>query len=146
MHWALMTSRTWLVIAFLGSASVCGAAYDLAHTTPANRFITPSGKVSYTVTFADNGQAPAVPPVIQFIGIPLSQDTPQGRVAVATPIIADLNNPQVVVQPDLVLNALISFKNDFFPKVDAAPLSAGLKAAIKQAWLDSAYTIYNEQP
>lgn len=120
--------------------------YDLAHTQPTNRVIAPDGKVQYLVTFKDNGQAPLVQTFYQFLEIDVSQDTPQGRQAVAIPIIADLNNPSIPPIVDPILNALISFKNDFFPKVDASALSAPVKAAIKQNWLDSAFLIYNEQP
>jgi hypothetical protein len=96
------------------------------------------------VVFKDNGQVPAVPTVSQFIGIDISQDTPQGRQAVAISIISDLNNPTVFVPVDLVLNALLSFRDDFFPKVDASPFTQNQKNAIKQAFKDSALTAYNE--
>ncbi len=121
-------------------------AYDLAHTTPTDRFTSPNGRIQYLVTFKDNGQQPNVPTINQFIEIDLPQDTTQGRQSVASAIISDLNNPSIPTVIDPVLNALVAFKNDFFPKVDAAPVSNAIKNAIKQGWLDSAYSIYSEQP
>lgn len=141
-----MTRRTWLAIALLGSASVCGAAYDLAHTTPSNRFIALDGNVCYTVSFKDNGQQPTVQTVLQFIEIPLAQDTAPGRTAVATPIITALNNPDNTPATDPVLNALIAFKQLYFTHVEASNASQLIKNQVEFLWLQDALTIYNEQP